>query len=152
MSLPLVTLEGGLVKDPELRFTPAGKGWAALRVACKDRVRGQNGEWTDGPTTYIDVVVFGKAAENITESASIGDTITVSGRLQQNDYERQDGTKVTSYRIVADHVGVSMLWNPAKTPRTLGEGGGKKAAAAGDNADPWGGGWEPQAQTDEPPF
>ena len=148
MTLPQVTLEGGLVQEPTLRFTPAGKGWAALRVACKDRVRGQNGEWTDGPTTYIDVVVFGKAAENITESATTGDTVTVTGRLQQNDYE-VEGVKRTSYRIVADFIGVSMLWNAAKTPRVLGEhtgGGGGKAATD----DPWA--TPATTQTDEPPF
>ena len=114
--LPTVSLEGGLVADPELAFSGAGKAWARCRVACKDR-KNENGSWVDGESTFIDVVCFGKVAENLTESASRGDTITVQGHLKQRDYE-VDGVKRTSYQVVATSVGVSLTWNPAKTERT----------------------------------
>lgn len=151
MALPRVTLEGGLVRAPEIRFTTAGKSWASMRVATKDRVRGADGQWTDGPTTYIDVVCFGRVAENLVESVTQGDLVTVEGRLQQNDYEKADGTKVTSYRIVADAIGVSLLFNQARTPRVTGEAPAAKAAAAPAGDDPWGSGWGAGAPTD-PPF
>ena len=134
--LPTVALEGGLVADPELAFSGAGKAWARCRVACKDR-KMEGGQWVDGDTTFIDVVCFGKVAENLTESASKGDTITVQGQLKQRDYE-VDGVKRTSYQIVASSVGVSLAWNPAKTERTTG---------TTSAADPWG-----AKQVDEPPF
>lgn len=150
MALPQIVIEGALTADPELRFTPAGKGWASCRVVAKDRIRGESGEWTDGPPLFIDVVMFGKVAENLVESAGRGDTVIFHGKLQANDYEKKDGTKVNSYRIVADIVGVSMLWNPAKTERVAGGAGESKAAATG-GADPWGG-WGGAAQGEEPPF
>lgn len=117
MTLPQIVAEGGLVAIPELRFSNSGNPWASLRIACKDRVRGQSGEWTDGPTTFIDVVVFGRAAENLIESADKGDTIVVVGKLQQREWEAEDGTKRSSYSIKADTVAVSINWNKAVTPR-----------------------------------
>jgi single-strand DNA-binding protein len=145
MALPRVSLEGGLVRDPELRFTQAGKAWASCRVATKDRVRGADGQWTDGPATFIDVVCFGRIAENLAESAAQGDLIVVEGRLQQNDYEKQDGTKVTSYRIVADSIGVALTFGAAKTARVSGDAPAARAAAADDP-------WAAPAADDAPPF
>lgn len=147
--LPKIQIEGALVADPELRFTPAGKGWASCRIVAKDRVKGADGQWTDGPPLFIDLVVFGKPAENLVESAGKGDTVVATGKLQANDYEKSDGTKVHAFRIVAETIGVSLLWNPAKTERVAGGGGAKAAATGGD--DPWAG-WGGAAQTDEPPF
>lgn len=148
MPLPKIQIEGALTADPELRFTPAGKGWASCRLVAKDRVKGADGQWTDGPPLFIDVVVFGKPAENLVESAGRGDTVVVTGKLQPNDYEKKDGTKVQSYRIVAESVGVSLLWNPAKTEKVAGGGGDRPVASGGD---PWGGAWGGD-QPDEPPF
>lgn len=117
--LPFTFVEGGLVADPELAFSQGGKAWARCRLVAKDRRRGDNGQWEDGDATFIDVVCFGKYAENLTESASKGDTVMVWGHLKQREYE-VDGQKRTSYQIVAESVGVSLAWNPAKTERTTG--------------------------------
>jgi single-strand DNA-binding protein len=118
--LPFVSAEGGLVKTPELAFSNAGKPWVRARIACKERQRGQSGEWQDGPATFIDVVCFGRTAENLVESADTGDTIQVVGRLQMNEWEGDDGVKRTSYRIVADMIGVSLAFTPAPTQRVRG--------------------------------
>ena len=118
MTLPRVTLEGGVVIAPELAFSSAGKPWVRLRVACNDRKRGTSGEWEDGPTTFINVVAFGRQAENLAESVAVGDTIMAAGRLEMREWEDDKGQH-TTYQIVADEVGVSMLWGAAKTERVL---------------------------------
>lgn len=143
MPLPVINFEGGLVRDPDYRIGQNGRGWASMRIACNNPVRDANGGWTDGPATFIDVVVFGKYAEYVADSVSQGDQVVGFGRLQQNDYEK-DGVKVTSYRILADAIGPSNRFGSAKTERTGGGGGGGKAAPADD---PWG---APRAE--EPPF
>ena len=120
--LPFVSAEGGLVRTPELAFSNAGKAWARARIACKERVRGQSGAWEDGPATYIDVVCFGRTAENLCESADTGDTIHAVGRLQMNEWEGDDGVKRSSFRIVADMVAVSLAFTPAPTQRVREQG------------------------------
>jgi single-strand DNA-binding protein len=122
MSQPLVWATGGVVADPEVRVTDAGKAWARTRIACQERVRDGAGGWTDGETTYLTVVAFGRQAENLVESVRKGDLISVQGRLQQREYE-QDGVTRTEYSVRADEVAVSVGRNPAKTPRALEDSG-----------------------------
>jgi single-strand DNA-binding protein len=115
----MTILEGGLVADPELAFSQQGKAWVRFRVACKDRVRGENGTWVDGDATFIDVVAFGKPAEHFVESVRKGDQVFVVGKLQQQEYEK-DGQKRTSYRILADTFGPTMMFGTALTAKASG--------------------------------
>jgi single-strand DNA-binding protein len=131
MPLPHTVVDGGLVGDPELRFGSDGKPWLTCRVACADSVRDANGNWTDGPTTFIEVIAFGKPAEHFAESVSRGDQVVVVGTLEQNDYETREGEKRTTYRVKARSLAVSTRFRPAKTDRTIsGEVGTDKAASS----------------------
>lgn len=132
--LPRATVECGVVRDPEIRFSANGRAWATCRVVAKDRVRGANGEWTDGPPSFFDIVCFGKVAENLVESVRVGDSLLVHGKFAAHEWEK-DGSKMISWRLTADEIGVSITWNPAKTPRALGDSG--TSAAAAPAADPW---------------
>lgn len=115
MPLARVFGEFGVVADPEVRFSDSGKSWVKIRGVAKDRVRDSNGAWSDGEPTFIDIVAFN---EHIAESVTKGDTVIVEGKLQMNEWDR-DGVKHTSYRIVADSIGVSTRWQPAKTANML---------------------------------
>jgi single-strand DNA-binding protein len=55
--------------------------------------------------------VFGKVAENVANSIAKGDTVLISGRLEQDEFTKKDGTKGKSMKLVADEVGVSCRWN-----------------------------------------
>jgi single-strand DNA-binding protein len=138
MTLPRISLEGALVRDPEVRFTGTGKAVTNLTVACRDRVRGPNGEWTDGDATFVDVTVWGKPAENVCESARQGDLLVITGTLKQEKWEKEGETR-SKLAVTAEHIGVGLLWNDAKTPRALGEYTPKAAAtaSAGDDQPPF---------------
>ena len=129
MALATVNGEFGIVNDPMLSIGASGKGFLKLRGVAKDRVREANGNWTDGNPCFIDIVCFGKEAENLFESVSKGDSIIVSGKLQQNEWVDKNDEKHNDYRVVADFIGVSLRWTSAKTPRTL-EGSPAPAIAA----------------------
>jgi single-stranded DNA-binding protein len=58
MALPTVTGEFGVVGTPDLRFSSEGKPWMKIRGVAKSRKRGANGAWTDGESTFIDIIVF----------------------------------------------------------------------------------------------
>lgn len=110
MALPTVTGEFGIVGTPELRFSNDGKPWMKIRGVAKSRKRGANGAWTDGESTFIDIIVFDGLATNLTEqNLAQGDSITVTGRLAMREWE-QDGQKRTTYQITADSIGMSVRW------------------------------------------
>jgi single-strand DNA-binding protein len=110
MPLPQISLTGGVVRDPELRFSAAGKAVASFTLACKDRVRGQNGEWTDGEATFINVVCFGKPAENLVESVEKGTLVTVTGKLEQQNWTTPEGDKRSKLQVVADTVSLALTF------------------------------------------
>lgn len=115
MALPAIYGEFVVVMDPELRFSGKGTAWAKVRAVAKDRVRDQNGGWTDGDPLFIDIIV-GNGAQNLVESVVKGDTINVAGRLKSRQYDHNGETR-TGYCISADQVGVSVRWGPARTQK-----------------------------------
>jgi single-strand DNA-binding protein len=138
MALPIVSVEGGLIRDPELRFSGAGKPWAAMRIVAKDR-KNEGGTWVDGDPTFLDVVCFGKVAENVAESLQKGDAIVVVGRMKEREWTTDSGDKRTSMQLVADVVGAALTFHPVKIMKA------ERAAASTGSGDPWG-------APEEPPF
>jgi|TARA_R110000803_G_scaffold74535_2_gene138568 single-strand DNA-binding protein len=114
--LPQIYGEFGVVADPELRFSEGGSSWIKIRGVSKDRVRDKQGVWSDGDPLFIDIVGSGQSSERLYESINKGDTIMVSGKLKQREYEK-DGEKRVVQEIRADNLAVSVRWTTAKTPR-----------------------------------
>lgn len=125
--LPRITGEFGIVMDPDVKFSDSGKCWVKLRCVAKDRKRDSNGTWSDGDPLFIDVLVFGKEAEHLADSVAKGDSIIVDGVLSPNEWTNAEGVKRTDMRVMANSIGVSLRWNPAKTPAVLAEGGASVA-------------------------
>lgn len=125
MSLPQITIIGNLTQDPELRFTKTNKPVATLRVACSDRKKDEAGQWVDGDTLYINAVVWNATAQHVAESVSRGDTVIITGKLKQREYQDNDGNTKTIYEVQADYVGAELRrtaynkttenssWNPS---------------------------------------
>lgn len=94
-----VVLIGRLTRDPELRFTAgSGKAVATFSIAV-DRPFSKEKE-----TDFFRIVVWGKTGENCANYLSKGRLVAVSGRIQNNNYETQNGEKRTSTEIVANEV------------------------------------------------
>lgn len=136
--LPAINGEFGVVQDPELRFSDAGKAWLKIRGKSVSRKQ-VNGEWVDGDICFIDILVFQKLAENVTESISKGSTITVTGNLQMREWEDNEGRKQKAYSIAASSIGVTPRFSPVKATelRTV-------DALKAPQSEP--------TQSDEPPF
>lgn len=110
-----ITLVGNLVRDPELRFTTAGKGVTSFGLAVNRRYQ-INGEWQE-KVSFFNVVAWDALGENIAASVSKGNRIIVTGRLEQREYETQAGEKRSVVEIVADEVGASLRWARATVER-----------------------------------
>lgn len=100
-----IAFQGRVIGEPELKFSQAGKAYLRLRTVENTRKQ-VNGEWKDVGAAWRDVTVFGKQAESLAETLKDKDTVTVFGRLEAREWEKQDGSKQTSFDVIADAVGV----------------------------------------------
>ncbi|WGX98752.1 single-stranded DNA-binding protein [Nocardioides sp. L-11A] len=144
--LPTITIDGRLVADPELRFTPAGKAVASLRVAANDSRRLDDGTYENLEQIFVNVSLWEQAAEAAVETFKKADRILVTGRIYQREYDTRDGGKGTALEIKYPTV--------AKVPATPAQGTSRPAqqstpAGAPPAAPPAGqGSWG----NDDPPF
>ena len=95
-----VSLVGRLVRDPEVRYTPAQMAVARFTVAV-DRPFSRDNEQT---ADFISCVAFGKSAEFIEKYFTKGRPIGLTGRIQTGSYTNKDGVKVYTTDVVADRV------------------------------------------------
>lgn len=91
-----INLIGNITKDIDLRSTTSGKSVVELNIAVNG-IR-------ENEVVYIPVVVWEKQAENVAKYCSKGSKIGVSGKLIQNEYETQDGTKRRITKVQANHI------------------------------------------------
>lgn len=116
-----ITVCGNLTREPELRFTAGGTATCGFGVAVNRRYQ-QNGEWTDAPTNFFNVTVWGQLGENVAASLSKGDRVIVKGRLDFRKYQNKDGVEVTTHDIIADEVAPSLKYATASIQRVERDG------------------------------
>jgi len=127
-----VSFSGNIGKYHGLKFSNDGKARASFSVGETDRVKGQDGQWADGATTWFNVTLFGRAAEALDSAIPDGKgTVLVTGRMKTRAYEH-NGEKRESLDVVADAVAI--------IPRNSGGGqqqGGKPQWNNQPASDPW---------------
>jgi single-strand DNA-binding protein len=99
-----IMIIGNLGRDPEMRYTPAGKPVTEFSVAVGHSKPDGQGGWIDEGTDWFRVTVWGDKAERITEQFGRGNKVFVEGRFRSREYDAKDGTKRTSLEITADNV------------------------------------------------
>ncbi len=103
-SLNKVFLLGNLTRDPDLRYLPSGAGVCELGLAVNRRYTNSNGESIEEPC-FVDVVVWGKSADNCKQYLQKGSQVMVEGRLHFEQWEdRNGGGKRSRLRVVAEQV------------------------------------------------
>lgn len=90
-----VTLMGRLTRDPELKYSQAGKAYCRFSLAVQ---REFNREEAD----FINCLAFGKTAETIAEWLGKGRRIALQGRIQTGSYQNSNGDTVYTTEVVAD--------------------------------------------------
>jgi len=102
-SLNRVILIGNLTRDPELRFTPAGKPVASFGLAVNRNYTNKEGEKVQA-VDYFNIVTWNRQAELCAEYIRKGSSIALEGRLQTRSWETEDGQKRRVVEVVADRV------------------------------------------------
>lgn len=94
-----VFLSGNLTRDPEVRYSPAGKAYSRMGLA----VRRQFSKEKDA-VDFFNIVAFDKTAEFCGKYLRKGSRVLIEGRLQTSNYEAQDGSKRTNTEIMIDNI------------------------------------------------
>ena len=104
-----VVLIGRLTRDPELRYIP-GSGSAVTKFSLavdkglskdkKDEMKAIGQSTAD----FINIVVWGKQAENAANYLAKGRLVAIQGRIQSGSYEDKDGKRVYTTDVVANNV------------------------------------------------
>lgn len=96
-----IDLMGRLTRDPELRHTQSGKAVASITLAVE---RDYTAPGAEKETDFIDVVLWGNAADFTRKYFSKGRMAAVAGRLQIRNWQDKDGNKRRSAEVVADRI------------------------------------------------
>jgi len=91
---------GRLTRDPELRYTPGGTGVCKFGIAINRTYRNQEGNNIE-EVLFINVVTWGKQAENVSQFLKKGRRVAISGELRSNNWQDKEGNKRTSFEINA---------------------------------------------------
>lgn len=103
-SINRVVLVGNLTRDPELRFTPAGKPVARFGIAVnRTPYTNDRGERIEG-VDFFNVVVFGRQAETSHQYLKKGRGVAIDGRLRYSAWETEDGQKRSNVEVSAQNV------------------------------------------------
>ena len=92
-----VIIVGRLTRDPEVRYTQAGKAVASFSVAV------DSGFGDNKRADFIPIVVWDKLAEICGNNLAKGRRILAEGRLQIRDYEK-DGQKRKVAEVIAQNI------------------------------------------------
>lgn len=92
-----IILTGNLTKDPEVRYTNSGKAMAKVPIAV-------NRPFKKDETDFFNLVAWQKTAEFVGKYLNKGTRVLIEGRLQNNHYTDDKGTKHYSETVVVDNV------------------------------------------------
>lgn len=102
VNLNKVFLAGNLTRDPEIRYSQAGKAVADLTMAINRRYKLASGEFKED-SCFVNVIAWDRQAELAGEYLRKGSTILVEGFLRLDQWE-SNGEKRSRLRVVADRI------------------------------------------------
>lgn len=97
-----VYLIGNLTRDPEVRTTGSGVTVCNFSIAVNRRFKNQQTGKTE--TDFFNIVAWRQLGDLCSRYLAKGRKVAVFGSIQTRTYEAQDGSKRTSFDIVADEV------------------------------------------------
>jgi len=102
MNLNKVQVAGRLTRDPELRYLPNGTAICQIGVAVNRSWKSDNGEKKE-EVTFVDVTLWGKTGENVSQYLKKGQPIYVEGRLKLEEWDdKTTGKKRLKLGVVGE--------------------------------------------------
>ncbi|MDF2508042.1 MAG: single-strand binding protein [Microbacterium sp.] len=145
MTGAVVTIDGNITADPELRFTQNGIPVASFNVAhTARRLNRQTNEWEDyGDPLFLRVNVWREQGQNVADTLRKGQAVLVVGRLVARNYETREGEKRSTIECDADIVSVDLRRQRAQSVSRV-----RSDAPAAAPEEPWAAGPSPLKAVD----
>ena len=128
-NLNSILVEGNLVRDPELSYTPKGTAVCKFSVASNRFYKQE--EELQKEVSYFEVSTWARLAEVCGEYLKKGRGVRIVGRLAQDRWADPEGKARSRIYIVAEHVEFKPQFNKDKAKdgeATEGEEGGEAVA------------------------
>ncbi|MBR5912988.1 MAG: single-stranded DNA-binding protein [Selenomonadaceae bacterium] len=97
-----VFLSGNLTRDPEVKYTPAGKAMAKMGIAVSRRSK--NAETGQYDVDFFNLTAWEKTAEFCGRYLRKGSRVFVEGNMRTYSYTGQDGSKRSGIDIWIDNI------------------------------------------------
>ena len=98
----LTILNGNLTRDVDLSYANSGTAIAKFTVATNRSRKEKDGS---RKSDFHSCIAFGKTGEIIAQYFRKGTMIGIVGEYQDNNYTKQDGTKVYAKQVVVESFG-----------------------------------------------
>jgi len=95
-----VNLIGNLTRDPNLITSQGGMSICKFTLALNRYKKSGEEQQAD----FINIVTFGKTADNCSKFLSKGKKVGVNGSLQSGSYENKEGRQVYTVDVIAQNV------------------------------------------------
>jgi len=105
-SLSVITVQGHLGRDAEVKTTPSGKTVTEFTMAVTVKEKDATGQLQPFPNWYL-VSYWQTLPEFLTRALVKGAFVTVIGRFQARVWKTQEGAERTSLDIRADYITTS---------------------------------------------
>lgn len=96
---------GRLVRDPEVKTTPAGELVASFSVVTSKKWKDQSGTMQE-KAEFHNIVAWKKIADTIGRFCKKGKRVMVEGEIQTRDWQGQDGVKKYRTEIIARNINI----------------------------------------------
>jgi len=134
-SVNKVILLGNVGQDPELAYSQAGTAYCRFSVATNFSTKDKDGNWKN-TTDWHNVVAFGNLAERCSQNLKKGSKVYVEGRIQYDDYEKDNVKRKSVSIILNDAVIIDRKENVGNTESSASKevsNSGNQAAPASDD-------------------
>jgi single-strand DNA-binding protein len=101
-NLNSILIEGNLVRDPEITYSPKGVAICKFTIASNRFYKAEDEYQKE--VSFFQVTVWAKQAELCSEYLSKGRGVRVVGRLKQDRWQDTDGKSRSKIEIIAEHV------------------------------------------------
>ena len=103
MNINTIHITGNLTEDPERRFTPSGKAVVSASIANNEHYTDAQGE-EKKVTTFVNLQIWGKPAENFGNLVKKGQEIFVDGKLRMDEWtDKQTNTRRTRLYLLVEN-------------------------------------------------
>ncbi len=113
-----IAFAGELAEDPRVRFTPDGEALTSFRVVVSEAA----GPGEGASTIHHYCQAWGDTAENVAESFSRGDRVTIQGEVRAGTWAADDGESRPVQVVHVAEIGASVRWATVRV-RRLPQGG-----------------------------